>query len=450
MALATRRFALEAGGNELQLVSGRPRPVDVAGRDLDLDLRLEQRRPLQVAVRWSLLGWHPQGALEGVSYRGGRRGHVALGQTHQREARLRIPPGAMGAQQGFLGAGDVSLVQSDPPQLVQRPPQLAPQVRAQFLASRQCLTLRLVARPAQPEDLGAMHPATSVKAADGIRLAPPLHRLGPLLSHVIHGEALQGAHQLAVDDPCRQRIEIARNRRHPSFVEQCQTLGHVPVQDEQPGFGDPSNGACRRVTRRTHLDRTPGPLPGAGRVARQHPLIAAHDRQPGVRRCLGLTFEKPLGSCQPAAHRCHQCRVEQHVHRHANGRTGGRDVVTGLEACRVGPLPRLDGHIEMAGGIGHLAEQRQIGGGQGADHVRLHEEVECLLPGSPRCRVTCPLDDAATGSIAHRTPPQSMTDRSRGQPAPNVTVRVTAVPVLLAVTGSALIDTDDPEDEPHG
>ena len=65
-------------------------------------------------------------------------------------------------------------------------------------------------------------------------------------------------------------------------------------------------------------------------------------------------------------------------------------------------------------------------------------------PRLPRCRVTCPLDDAATGSIAHRAPPQSMTDRSRGQPAPNVTVRVTAVPVLLAVTGSALIDTRDP------
>ena len=101
----------------------------------------------------------------------------------------------------------------------------------------------------------------------------------------------------------------------------------------------------------------------------------------------------------------------------------------------MGAFPRLDGHVEMAGRIGHLAKQRQIGGGQGADDVRLHEEVECLLPGSPRCRVTRPLDDATTGSIAHRTLPQSMTDRSPGLPAPNVTVRVTAVPVLLTPWG---------------
>ena len=38
-----QRFALESGGDEIELVCGRSRPVDVAGRDLDLDLRFEQR-----------------------------------------------------------------------------------------------------------------------------------------------------------------------------------------------------------------------------------------------------------------------------------------------------------------------------------------------------------------------------------------------------------------------
>ena len=135
-----QRFALESGGDELQFVGGRSGPVDVAGRDLDLDLRLEQRRALQVGVRWSLLGRHPQGALEGVSDRGRRGGRVSLGQTHQRETRLGIPPGAMSGQQGFLRAGDVSLVQPDPSELVQRPPELASQVGAQFLAGHQRLT----------------------------------------------------------------------------------------------------------------------------------------------------------------------------------------------------------------------------------------------------------------------------------------------------------------------
>ena len=82
------------------------------------------------------------------------------------------------------------------------------------------------------------------------------------------------------------------------------------------------------------------------------------------------------------------------MHRDANGRACRRDLITGLQALGVGPLPGLDGHIEMAGRVGDLAEHRQIGGGQQAVRVRLHEEVEGLLPVSPgrrgRARSTTP------------------------------------------------------------
>jgi len=132
----------------------------------------------------------------------------------------------------------------------------------------------------------------------------------------------------------------------------------IAVQDEQPCLCYPSDGERRRVTLRTHLDGTQGPLPGAGHVAGQHPLVGADDRKPRVRRRLPATLEKPVRSCQPAAHRCHERSVEEQVQRDANGRTGGRDLVTGLHARRVGALPRLDGHIEMAGGVGDLAEHR--------------------------------------------------------------------------------------------
>ena len=226
-----------------------------------------------------------------------------------------------------------------------------------------------------------MDPAAPVEAPDGIRLAPPLHRLGPLLGHVVLREALQGAHELAVDDPCRERIEVPGDRRHPGFVEQRQTLLDIAVQDEQPGLCYPSDGARRRVTLRTHLDGTPGPLPSAGRVAGQHPLVGADDRKPRVRRRLTLTFEKPLRSCQPAAHRCHERSVEEQVHRDANGCTCGRDLVAGLHARGVGALPRLDGHIEMAGRVGDLAKAeggleesggrprpRPAGGQKASDH----------------------------------------------------------------------------------
>ena len=45
-----QRLALEPRGHPSQLVGGRSRSRDVAGRDLDLDLRLEQWRPLQIGV----------------------------------------------------------------------------------------------------------------------------------------------------------------------------------------------------------------------------------------------------------------------------------------------------------------------------------------------------------------------------------------------------------------
>ena len=89
-----QRLALEPGGHPSQLVGGRARSSDVAGRDLDLDLRLQQWRPLQLAVRRTLLEGHPHRMLERVSDRRGRRGCVALGQPHERETGLRIPAGA--------------------------------------------------------------------------------------------------------------------------------------------------------------------------------------------------------------------------------------------------------------------------------------------------------------------------------------------------------------------
>ena len=128
----------------------------------------------------------------------------------------------MSGQQCFLRARDVAHVKADPSELVQRPPELTSQVDPEFLTSHECLTLSLVARPAQPEDLRAVDAAAPVKAADGVGLAPPLHRLGPFLCDVVLGEALQGAHELAVDDPRRERVEVPGERRRAGFIEQRQ------------------------------------------------------------------------------------------------------------------------------------------------------------------------------------------------------------------------------------
>ena len=323
---------------------------------------------------------------------------VALRQTHQRETRLGLPPDAMRGQERLLGAVEVALAQPDPSELAERPSHLASQVRAQLLAGHQRLSLRLVARPAQPQDLRAVHAAAPVEAPDGIRPAPPLHRLGPLLGDVVLREPLQGADELAVHEPGRERIEVPGDRRHSRFVEQRQTFLDIAVQDAQPSCRHSSDGARRSVAPRAHLDGALGPLPSALDVAGQHPLVRADDREPRVRGRLLLTLEQAFRSAEPAAHRRHQRGVQEQVHRDANRCTCRGDRVAGLHAQRVRALPRLDRHVEMAGRVSDLAEQRQIGRTCEAVRVGLHEEVVGLRPISPRCRLARALD-------AHRTPP---------------------------------------------
>ena len=84
----------------------------------------------------------------------------------------------------------------------------------------------------------------------------------------------------------------------------------------------------------------------------------------------------------------------------------------------MGPLPRLDGHVEVARRVGDLAEHRQIGSGQQAVAVRSHEEVERVLPVPPSDRRTCALDDAKSSVIVHRTPPESLAHRNADRAAP--------------------------------
>ena len=190
--------------------------------------------------------------------------------------------------------------------------------------------------------------------------APPLHRLGPLLGDVVLRESLQGADELAVHEPGRERIEVPGDRRHSHFVEQRQTFLDIAVQDAQPSCRHSSDGARRSVALRAHLDGALGPLPSALEVAGQHPLVRADDREPRVRGRLLLTLEQAFRPGEPAAHRRHQRGVQEQVHRDANRCARRRDRVAGLYAQRVRALPRLDGHVEMAGRVGDLAEQRQI------------------------------------------------------------------------------------------
>ena len=260
----------------------------------ELDLRLEQRSTPQVGARRQLLRRHERGAVEGLADRSRRGVDIALGQSHQRETGLWVPPSLMRCHEGLFRAVDVASAQSDPAELGQRPSQLASQIGPQLVAGQQGLHLCVVALPSHPEDLRPVNPAPSVQAPDGVRPRPSLHRLGPFLGQVVERESLECAHQLAVDDAGREGVEVSRGRSHSCLVEQCETARDIAIEDDDASLGDPSDGGGRRVTPRTDLARLTGTCERALPVADQHALVATDHRKPGVGRRLVALVEQLL------------------------------------------------------------------------------------------------------------------------------------------------------------
>ena len=87
------------------------------------------------------------------------------------------------------------------------------------------------------------------------------------------------------------------------------------------------------------------------------------------------------------------------MHSHANRGASGGDLVSDLHACRVGAFPCLEGHIEVAGRIGDLAEECKVGRTQGAASIRLHQELKCRFPVPARCRVARALTGGAVTRV---------------------------------------------------
>jgi hypothetical protein len=71
-----------------------------------------------------------------------------------------------------------------------------------------------------------------------------------------------------------------------------------------------------------------------------------------------VTLEKILRPGEPGTYRCHESGVEEQMHRDADGGPRGSDRIIGLQERGVRALPRRDRHIEVAGRIGDLTEQR--------------------------------------------------------------------------------------------
>ncbi|HEY5878841.1 MAG TPA: hypothetical protein VIU11_08015 [Nakamurella sp.] len=142
-------------------------------------------------------------------------------------------------------------------------------------------------------------------------------------------------------------------------------------------------------------------------------------------------MEKLLRPTQPATDRRHQSGIEEQVHRDANCRARRADRVAGMEKPGVRAFPRLDRHIEMTCPVGDIAKNSEIGEAQEVIRVCLHEQVEGLRQVSAGSgRMGAP-KQITTDAVAHRAPPLPRHGKSPEGAVEIVTVRVTAVTVLL-------------------
>ena len=102
---------MESARDRVELVRGRPRSVQVSGRERRVSERPQQARPLQPAAR---------GPGDRDAQRCDRGLHLALREPEQREPGLRLEPELVRAFERRLGAGQVAATPAYVAGLVQR------------------------------------------------------------------------------------------------------------------------------------------------------------------------------------------------------------------------------------------------------------------------------------------------------------------------------------------
>ena len=263
--------ALERCGHAGKFVGRVAGTEEVSGGHVDLDPSGEQRSPAQVGVRRQLLGRDVQGMFERVADGCRRQRNVALGQSQQGESRLRIPPRLASREERVLRTFEITQLESHAAQFGEGPPEFPAQVRSQFRTCGKGFLFRLGERPAQPKDLGTVHAAAAMDAADTASVAPPLHGLGPLLGEVVLSRA-PGACTPARSRPFRSRWHRAHRRWWPP-----------PPPRRGPGLDGPRPPGSPRAPRPPdrarpppgcRLDPTAIARPAHSPAARTSPIIS--------------------------------------------------------------------------------------------------------------------------------------------------------------------------------
>ena len=163
---------------------------------------------------------------------------LALGETQEREAGLRSPSQLVGFRVRLHRGGEVAAAAADLTDLVVAAGRDVAVEVVELLARCDRLLLRLGPLASDPHDLRAMDATCAGEARDLEAVAPTVRDLGPFGRPAVVAEVLTGADRDAVDDPGRERPQLAAHGRGSCLVEERESFLDVARLDERSALSD--------------------------------------------------------------------------------------------------------------------------------------------------------------------------------------------------------------------
>ena len=295
----TQHLALVVGRDRLELATGAPRVVDLAGREHDLDGGRQEARPPQPV----------RGLAQGPTDRRSGRCRIPLGEPDECPAGLRLEAELARQPVGLLGLTEL------PTQTMNLAFQVARLRRGRLihrLLEAPTGAVRLLQRigPVSLElhQLGAMDEATARERQEvGLALTPTSEGCRPLAGAAKLVDLFTRQDHSAVDDPGDHRRERFGRDRHHRLVQQTEPLPDPPGPDEDVAL-DVNRKSKQVVVAEALADLRRRGCGGGSAFQIALGFVLEDDRHQHVALLDALALlpiEQPLGAAEPAGGRPH-------------------------------------------------------------------------------------------------------------------------------------------------
>jgi hypothetical protein len=285
-----------------------------------------------------------------------------LCEAKQRETGLGHPRVVVRGEKRLLGADEIPDAEPDVAQFGQRPTELAPHPRAEFVAGGERLLLGPVAGSGEPKHLRTVNPAPSAEPPERSPFSPVLHRLGPFSCPLVEREPLHSADDFAIDHPRCHGIDVARCQCERDVVEHLDAFVDVSIEDPESGHGRPphQHGGLHAESL-AEVDGPHGVDPCGHHVAAPQPFVGTYHGHDRMDRGLVVFGDQSIGPAEPPPDRCHQSGVDHQVHGDHDGCPCRAEVVTVRDVQRVELFPRRHGSFGVSIDVGSLRHRLELG-----------------------------------------------------------------------------------------